>query len=58
MPQTFVREIFIGGADIVLTAEANSSLSDLIGGQTLSFPILQQFNVFPTALMDVSILAP
>lgn len=56
--QTFVPEIFIGGADIVLTAEAKSSLSDLIGGQTLSFPILQQFNIFETALMDVSILAP
>ncbi len=56
--QTFVPEILIGGADIVLTAEANSPLSDLIGGQTLSFPILQQFNVFETALMDVSILAP
>lgn len=56
--QTFVPEIFIGGADIVLTAEASSSLSDLIGGQTLTFPILQQFNDFETALMDVSILAP
>jgi len=56
--QTFVPEIFIGGADIVLTAEANSSLRELIGGQTLNFPILQQFNVFQTAMMDVSILAP
>ncbi len=56
--QTFVPEIIIGGADVVLTTEANSSLSDLIGGESLSFPILQQFNVFPTAQMDVSILAP
>ncbi len=56
--ETYVPEIFIGAADIVLTAEEDSSLSDLIAGETLSFPILQQFNVFPTAQMDVSIQVP
>lgn len=56
--QTFVPKIFIGGADIGLTVEEDSSLSDLIGGETLGFPILQQFNHFPSAQMDVSIPAP
>ncbi|MFN0053774.1 MAG: hypothetical protein ACKV0T_16465 [Planctomycetales bacterium] len=56
--QTHVPEILIGDADLVLTVEEDSSLSDLIGGPTLGFPILQQFNVFPTAQMDVKILAP
>lgn len=56
--QTFVPEIFIGAADLVLTADEGSRLSELIGGETIGFPILQQFNTFPDALMDVSISAP
>jgi hypothetical protein len=56
--QTYVPEIFIGDADLVLNVEEDSSINDLIGGQTLGFPILQQFNIFPTAQMDVNILSP
>jgi hypothetical protein len=55
--QTFVPEISIGTADLQLTVPAGSSLSELIGGETIGFPILQQFNSFPDALMNVENVA-
>jgi hypothetical protein len=54
---TMVPEIFIGNADLVLETRAQSKLGKLIGGDTLSFPILQQFNTFNRASMKVSVVA-
>jgi hypothetical protein len=55
---TAVPDIFIGAADLVLTTPAGGPLGALIGGDTLRFPILQQFNTFPHASMRVSAVAP
>lgn len=55
---TKVPEIFIGNADLVLGTHAQSQLGRLIGGDTLYFPILQQFNTFNRAQMQVSVFAP
>ena len=55
---TVVPEIFIGGADLLLTARSQSQLGRLIGGDTLGFPVLQQFNTFATARMDVGVVGP
>src|SRR5262249_49400012 len=55
---TVVPEIFIGTADLVLTTPADGPLGALIGGDTLGFPILQQFNTFQVARMRVSLVAP
>ncbi len=55
---TRVPEIFIDNADLTLGTRAQSQLGNLIGGDTLSFPILQQFNTFTRAPMRVSVFAP
>jgi len=53
---TDVPVIDIGSADLVLTTNASSSLGDLIGGDSIGFPIIQQFNTFATAHMDVTLM--
>jgi hypothetical protein len=50
---TLVPDISIGPADLLLTTASNSALASLIGGTTLGFPIIQQFNPFPAAVMTV-----
>ena len=55
---TRVPEIFIGNADLTLETRAQNQLGQLIGGDTLNFPILQQFNTFNRAPMHVSVFAP
>jgi hypothetical protein len=55
---TTVPEIFIGSADLELKTSRWSQLRILIGGNTLTFPILQQFNTFTHATMNVSNLVP
>jgi hypothetical protein len=52
---TTVPVIFIGTADLTLTTRAKGPLGELIGGDTAGFPILQQFNTFGAAGMDVSV---
>ena len=51
---TVVPIINIGGADLTLTTNPQSALADLIGGETLGFPIIQQFNTFAAAQMTVT----
>lgn len=50
---TSVPIIDIGSADLQLS-NANGALATLIGGDTLGFPILQQFNTFDDAEMSVT----
>ncbi len=50
---TSVPIIDIGTADLQLS-NANGALAQLIGGDTLGFPILQQFNTFDDAHMSVT----
>jgi hypothetical protein len=50
---TNVPIIDIGSANLQLT-NANGALAQLIGGDTLGFPILQQFNTFDDAEMNVT----
>ncbi len=52
---TDVPVINIGSADLVLTTSSNSPVNALSGGQPLGFPIIQQFNSFDTAHMDVTV---
>jgi len=51
---TKVPVIFIGGADQTLTTRPDGPLGQLIGGSTMGFPIIQQFNTFANAQMTVS----
>jgi hypothetical protein len=51
---TKVPVIAIGSANLTLATGADNALGTLIGGAELAFPIVQQFNVFPTAHMDVA----
>jgi hypothetical protein len=51
---TVVPIINIGGADLTLTTKPQSALADLIGAETLGFPIIQQFNTFAAAQMTVN----
>ena len=46
---THVPLILIGTADLVLRTAPNGDLGTLLGGGTAGFPILQQFNAFPSA---------
>jgi hypothetical protein len=50
---TTVPVIAIGAADLTLATRPDNALGALIGATTLGFPILQQFNVFVGAHMDV-----
>ncbi|HEX3083265.1 MAG TPA: hypothetical protein VHP99_01980 [Pyrinomonadaceae bacterium] len=51
---TNVPLINIGGANLTLTTEPASLLGQLIGGSSTGFPIIQQFNTFSAAQMEVS----
>lgn len=53
---TNVPNISIGSANLTLTTNPNSDVADLIGGTTLGFPIIQQFNTFPNAHMHVDVV--
>jgi hypothetical protein len=55
---TVVPEIFIGTADLTLTTAASGALGQVIGGTSAGFPILQQFNTFASAHLDVSTASP
>ena len=50
---TNVPVIAISTANLILNTDAANALGQLIGGDTLGFPIIQQFNMFPDAHMDV-----
>jgi hypothetical protein len=51
---TNVPVINIGGADLTLTTNQQGPLGQLIGGSSTGFPIIQQFNTFGAAHMEVS----
>lgn len=53
--RTKVPHIKIGTADHQLSTPPGSSLSDLAGGGAISFPVLQQFNTFSNASLNVSL---
>lgn len=53
---TTVPSIKIGGANLQVTTPSNSSLASLLGASEVGFPILQQFNGFDTATMNVTII--
>ena len=54
---TNVPVINIGGADLTMTTNQHGPLGQLIGGSSTGFPIIQQFNTFGAAHMQVA-LAP
>ena len=54
---TNVPVINIGGADLTLTTNPNGPLGQLIGGGSTGFPLVQQFNTFTGAHMEVSIVS-
>jgi hypothetical protein len=51
--RTVFPAIQFGGAAVTLTTAASSALGTLIGGTTLTFPLLDSFNAFPAAHMEV-----
>ena len=51
---TDVPSIYIGGANLTLTTDPNNDLGLLIGGGSMGFPVLQQFNTFSGAHMEVT----
>lgn len=51
---TDVPAIYIGGADLTLTTGPDNEFGLLIGGGSTGFPLLQQFNTFTTAQMEVA----
>lgn len=51
---TNVPVIKIGSANLTLTTGPSGLLGQLIGGSSTGFPIIQQFNTFGAAQMDVS----
>jgi hypothetical protein len=55
---TNVPVINIGGANLELKSNPNGLLGQIIGGETLGFPAVQQFNSFANAQMNVSTLNP
>ena len=50
---TNVPVIAISSADLTLQTDAANALGRLIEGSTLGFPVVQQFNTFSGAHMDV-----
>lgn len=50
---TNVPAIAISSASLILETDAANALGRLIGGDTLGFPLVQQFNLFSDAHMDV-----
>jgi len=53
---TVVPAIYIGGANLTLTTDPSNELGQLIGGGSTGFAIVQQFNTFATAHMEVSVI--
>jgi hypothetical protein len=51
---TNVPVIAISSANLTLATDPANALGGLIGGSTLGFPIIQQFNMFSAAQMGVS----
>jgi hypothetical protein len=51
--RTVLPAIQFGTASTVLTTPAGSELADLIGSTTLTFPVLDSYNVFPAGAMAV-----
>jgi len=51
--KTVLPVIQFGTSQTVLTTPANSELAALIGGTTLTFPILDSYNLFPSGIMEV-----
>jgi hypothetical protein len=51
--RTVLPVIQFGTATTVLTTPAGSELADLIGGTTLTFPVLDSYNLFPSGTMEV-----
>jgi hypothetical protein len=51
--RTVLPVIQFGTASTVLTTPEDSELADLIGGTTLTFPVLDSYNLFPSGLMEV-----
>jgi hypothetical protein len=54
---TDVAAIFVGSANLTLTTDPNNELGQLIGGGSTGFPVLQQFNTFTAAHMQVTVAA-
>ena len=52
---TNVPIIKIGGADLHLTTEGTDPLAQLLGGSSTGFPIIQQFNTFAAANMQLNV---
>jgi hypothetical protein len=55
---TSVPVINIGGADLTLATDPDGPLGQLIGGGSTGFVVLQQFNTFASAHMEVSAVSP
>jgi hypothetical protein len=55
---TNVPAIAIGGADLTLSTNANNALGQIVGGSTFEFPLVQQFNTFANASMNVQVSEP
>lgn len=55
---TDVPAISIGSANLTLTTDPGNELGQLIGAGATGFPLVQQFNTFATAEMEVSVVAP
>ncbi len=55
---TNVPVIAIGGADLTLSTDPNGHLGQIVGQGTFGFPIVQQFNKFKNAVMDVQVFTP
>lgn len=53
---SFVPASLVGEAQLTLTTHAASPLGHLIGGDTLTFAVLQRFNTFSLARTAVSVL--
>lgn len=55
---TNVPVISIGEANLFLTTDETGPLGQLTGGGSIGFPIIQQFNTFPNARMQVDTTLP
>lgn len=55
---TSVPAIAIGGADLVLKTSPHNELGQLIGSDTLNFPVIQQYNTFANATLTVELIEP
>jgi hypothetical protein len=53
---TVFPAIRFGSASMTLTTPAGSELAALLGGTSLTFPVLDSFNAFPQAHMEVDTL--